>query len=615
MCGIAGIHYFGNIEQKPGTEKEKIFSLMRHRGPDNEGFAKFFNTYLYHTRLSIIDNSAASNQPFADDDKLFSLVYNGEIFNYRELQKDLKSLTTSGDTEVLFKILKSGDKRDLNKLNGFFSFAFYDVTAKSLFLARDRYGVKPLYYYKSDSFFAFASELKPLLQLTGPQEINQNQLYAYFRLNYCAGEETIFKNVYRLLPGQCISVTNNNIKVDTWYKATRSIVKEDFESLLEDAVKIRLNADVPVGTFLSGGLDSSIISALAIRHKSDLNTFSIGFKNHNYFDETIYAEKVARHIGSNHHVFKLTEDDFLHNIYPFLNCIDEPFGDSSAFNLYMLSLYTGRHVKVALSGDGADELFKGYFKHKALKLSESARTRFLSNVLGAVFSKSRSSRDGAINNRIRQIKRFETLIRLPEVEKQKFLASVSDHSECATLLRAGISSFYFDSLFKSNESFKEFGIENTFDLQTVLADDMLVKTDRFSMQHGLEVRTPFLDYRVVEFALNMSISKKINSTNQKIILKETFAHLLPKEVLKRRKKGFELPLNAWLTGALSTQIENEWLNENKLISENILSVPQIQKIKRKLKSNDPGDSASQLWAIIVFEKWLENFKNHIKSSD
>lgn len=498
MCGTAGIQFYNEKAGEQVVDTEKILGLLKHRGPDSNGSGTFGSTTLFHTRLVIVDKSEASNQPFTDSEKKSALVYNGEIFNYISLRVGISGLYTTGDTEVLFRLLQKEGAACLNKLNGFFSFAYYDEPKKTLFLARDRYGVKPLYYYSDDNKFAFASELKPLMELAGKQELNYNMVYTYFRLNYCAGNETMFKNVYRLLPGQCITIVNGKPLIETWYKAPKIKTEDNLFDLLDSAVKMRLNADVPLGTFLSGGLDSSIISALAIRHKPDLNTFSIGFDRESYFDETIYSEQVAKHIGSNHHVFKLKEDDFMDHINDFLSAIDEPFADSSAFNLYMLSKLTKQHVKVALSGDGADELFKGYYKHKALVLCGSERNKLFVRALSGVFSGKKSSRDGMINNKVRQFKKFEHLIQLPDIEKQKFLATISGHAECATLVNEGVSSLYFDSLFKQSESFAEFALEDTFDMQTVLADDMLVKTDRFSMRHGLEVRNPFLDYRVDE---------------------------------------------------------------------------------------------------------------------
>jgi asparagine synthase (glutamine-hydrolysing) len=618
MCGIAGIFYFSTTNAEKAVNTDKILNLLKHRGPDNQSFADFKSGKLFHSRLEIVDTTEASNQPFCNADKTNTLVFNGEIFNYQDFQKEF-DVKTTGDVEILFKLLQTKGKECLNLLNGFFAFGFYDEKKNNLLVARDRSGIKPLYYYSDTEKFIFASELKPLLELAGAQEIDPEQLYSYFRLNYCAGSKTIFKNVYRLLPGHLIEVNEQGVRVENWYTVdklknseTTTESTNKLSGLLEDAVKLRLHADVPVGTFLSGGIDSSIISALAKKHKADLNTFSIGFSDEKYFDETHYSELVATHIKSNHRVFKLKEDDFLQHIDAFLASIDEPFADSSAFNFYMLSMYTRQHVKVALSGDGADELFKGYNKHKALLLGDNSWMKVISGILPKIIPGNKSSRNSMLQNKVRQLKKFNTLGNLSSIEKQQFLASISNDTECQELLIGKHSCLYFNSLFETTAGFRNFDLEDSFDLQTVLADDMLVKADRFSMQHGVEIRNPFLDYRVVEFALNLPLAQKINKTNQKIILKESFSDLLPKQIFTRSKKGFELPLQKWLSGQLKNKLENDWLNSDKLIAEGFLTTEEIKNIKNQLFSDSPGDSAARLWAIIIFESWLQNFKDYIK---
>jgi asparagine synthase (glutamine-hydrolysing) len=614
MCGIAGIFYFDNKPLAKFKNNQKVLDLLYHRGPDHQAFKEFKNCTLFHARLEIIDTSSASNQPFLDAENNHCLVFNGEIFNYKELQKTYSNNKTNGDVEVLFNLLKNEGENCLNKLNGFFAFAFLNSDTNSLLIAKDRLGIKPLYYYKDEEKFAFASELKPLLELIGKQELNINQINTYFRLNYCSGHETIFKNIYKLLPGQFIAIKENQVLIKNWYTVPQIQTKNNLKDLLEDSVKLRLHADVPVGTFLSGGIDSSIISALAKKNKPDLHTFSIGFKNEHYFDETDYAEKVAKHIKSNHHVFKLSEDDFLININAFLNCIDEPFADSSAFNFYMLSKYTKSFVKVALSGDGADELFKGYNKHRALLMSTNKTNKLFAALSSPLLSFSSGSRQGVLANKTRQLKKFSDLVNLTPLEKQKFLASISSQSEIEKLIKKKTDPVYFNSLFKTNTTYSNFEFENVFDLQTVLTDDMLVKADRFSMQQGIEIRNPFLDYRIVEFALNLNNKEKISKNAQKIILKKSFAHLLPSEIFERRKKGFEMPLQKWLTGKYRMTLESEKLNKEKIEAEGILNYNYISSLKEQLNSNNPGDSAAKLWAVIVFESWLTNFKEYIKSN-
>ena len=612
MCGIAGIYYFDNKAPKNNINHQKVLDLLRHRGKDNQSFIEFGNCTFFHSRLKIVDTTEASNQPFSNDNNKNCLVFNGEIFNYKEFQKQQTNLKTTGDVEVLFNLLKNKGENCLNELNGFFAFAFFNAQSNHLLIAKDRLGIKPLYYFKDEYKFAFASELKPLLEIVGPQELNHNQLNTYFRLNYCSGSETIFKRIYRLLPGQLIQIKNQLLTIKNWYVAQKTEPLEKLTDLLEDAVKLRLSADVPVGTFLSGGIDSSIISALAKKNKADLHTFSIGFKTENYFDETNYAELVAKHINSNHHVFKLTEDDFITNISDFLTSIDEPFADSSAFNFYMLSKFTKQYVKVALSGDGADELFKGYYKHKALLMSSNLLYKIFIGAASPLLTVSSSSRQGTVANKTRQLKKFNELRKLTPEDKQEFLATISSQKEINELLKQHHDSAYFKSLFKINPTYMHFNFDDVFDLQTVLADDMLVKADRFSMQHGIEIRNPFLDYRVVEFALNLNTNEKINKQEQKIILKKSFSNLLPASIFERRKKGFEMPLQKWLSGKFTNLYLNQILNEQKINDEGILNYRYINQVNIQLNSKAPNDSAAKLWAIIVFESWLNNFKEYIK---
>ncbi|MBK7668666.1 MAG: asparagine synthase (glutamine-hydrolyzing) [Sphingobacteriaceae bacterium] len=421
------------------------------------------------------------------------------------------------------------------KLNGFFAFSFYNSKTDELSVVRDRYGVKPLYYFQNEDKFAFASELKALLSLTGAQELNHNALHTYLRLNYSTGKETIFKNVFRLLPGEYISVKEKKVSIKTWYTIPHHKKEESIKDLLSDAVKLRLNADVPVGCFLSGGLDSSIISALAKKHHNDIHTFSIGFADEPFFDETEYAELVAKHINSSHHSFKLKDTDLLENINPFLKSIDEPFADSSAFNVYVLSKYTKKHVKVALSGDGADELFMGYNKHKAELLSRKFSSKALSPMMSPVLSLLPDSRNKSFSNKVRQLKRFSKSVNLKAEDRYINWACISNEKEVNDLLLSK-SNHSFNDLFSEAFTQKNFNPVNYADLKIVLADDMLVKADRMSMQHGLEIRNPFLDYRVVEFAMNLAENKKISNQGQKLILKESFKDLLPKEIFSRKKK-------------------------------------------------------------------------------
>ncbi|MDZ4664024.1 MAG: asparagine synthase (glutamine-hydrolyzing) [Bacteroidota bacterium] len=610
MCGIAGILYLDQKIEKKFSDHAQVLKTLAHRGPDHQNYSLIDNGMLFHTRLSILDISPASNQPFIKNKN--HLCFNGELFNYKALKQNLGKVETTGDVEVMHRLLETqNDLKFLNSINGFFAFAFYNETLKELTIGRDRLGIKPLYYYKDEEKFCFASELKPLLEMCGPQEINHEQLYSYLRLNYCAGNESIFKNVHQLEPGHYIKIKNGKITKENWFEEKKSKNTEDLFELMNDAVNLRLNADVPVGSFLSGGIDSSIISALAKQHHKNIHTFSIGFKDEPFFDETDTARSVAKHIGSNHHEFKLSNTDFLDNIHPFLNSIDEPFADSSALNVYILCQLTKKHVKVALSGDGADELFKGYNKHKAILLAKSRTSKILTAAMHPLTNLIPKSRHGKLQNQSRKIDKFKKLIGHSDKVKQQFLAQLCDGQEANALLKKRESSAYFNSLFKHSKIFHSFPLEDTFDIEIVLKDDMLVKADRFSMFNGLEIRSPFLDYRIVNYALNLDKKEKINRNEQKIILRKKFEHLLPKEVFTRKKKGFELPLWKWLNTELRFEIENKWLSKAFVTTQGLFNYNEVELLKSKLFSKNPGDSAARVWALIVFQNWYIQNKKHI----
>lgn len=612
MCGIAGIFYFDSQHKEALHQHSPVLQALKHRGPDFQKHNSYSCAELYHSRLSILDLSEASHQPFEDEHQQNALVFNGEIINYREIRDPGQKFNSSGDVEVLFHALKNEKEKILNRINGFFSIGFLDVNGQELLLARDRFGVKPLYYYQDDKKLVFASELKALLLITGPLELNSEQLYTYFRLNYCAGEERIFKGVCSLAPGTFLKASKRGIEIKSWYTPAQESNPAQLYSLLTDAVRLRLQADVPVGCFLSGGLDSSLISALAKKERNELKTFSIGFKEHRYLDESKYAEKVAQHIRSCHYSYQLQEDDFLNHIPEFLNSLDEPFADSSALNVFLLSKYSRKEVKVALSGDGADELFKGYLKHKALLYGQLSLVSSVSSALLPLLELLPASRESAFQNTIRKLKKFGHLKKLSESEQQKLLASISSHEECESLIKEKITGQEFQKLFQLAGNYSKLAMDDWFDLNVVLAEDMLVKTDRFSMRHGLEIRNPFLDYRVVELALGLENKQKISFFQQKIILRKQLSHLLPSEIVNRPKKGFELPLKSWLCGQLKEKIENDWLREEKIIEEGLLNPTVVSNLKNQLFSSNPGDSAAKVWALIVFEHWLQHYKSFIK---
>ena len=382
-------------------------------------------------------------------------------------------------------------------------------------------------------------------------------------------------------------------------------------------MEARLVADVPLGTFLSGGTDSSVISALAAQYVDKLKTFSIGYKEEAFFDETVYANMTAKKLGTEHTVFSLTNNDLYEHLHSVLSYIDEPFADSSALAVYILSRETRKEVTVALSGDGADELFAGYNKHAALfKILNGGVAGSVVSGLGPLWRQLPKSRNGSLSNRFRQLDRYARAVKLNPQERYWFLASIGSADYAASLIGspeqidhstfAEIKSSYLNPLQAGS------GInENLFvDQQLVLANDMLTKVDLMSMANSLEIRVPFLDHRLVEFANSLPVSMKINNSIRKRILQESFRNELPKELYNRPKKGFEVPLLKWFRTELKATITTDLLDDEFIREQGIFNVELTKSLKKRLFSANPSDVHAKIWALIVFQAW---YKQYLKS--
>ena len=422
MCGITGIFAFNLVGKFNMINLAAATMTLEKRGPDNQSLYSDQFVGLGHRRLSIIDTSAAAHQPMWDDSERYSIIFNGEIFNFQELKKELESkgvsFSTHSDTEVLLKLYIAEKEKCLNKLNGFFAFCIYDKQEQTLFLARDRYGIKPLLYLMDDDKFIFASEMKAMLSYGIEKDLDVTSLHTYLQLNYIPAPRTIFKKVKKLLPGHYLEVRRQKLEVKKYYQIpygkgnedsniSYEAAKQKLSALLEASVQRRLVADVPLGAFLSGGVDSSVVTALASKHKPDLHTFSIGFRDEKFFDETEYARLVADHLKTEHTVFSLTNNDLYEHLHSILDYINEPFADSSAINVYILSKETRKHATVALSGDGADELLAGYNKHAAFHriINRGWKEQAVGSLL-PLWNLLPKSRSNPFANKVRQLKRF-----------------------------------------------------------------------------------------------------------------------------------------------------------------------------------------------------------------
>jgi asparagine synthase (glutamine-hydrolysing) len=630
MCGIAG--YLCKNEQVDLLSKlQDAAQVLSRRGPDLQQCVRLSKHVAFaHARLSIIDTSAVANQPMIDSSGRYTLIFNGEIFNFRELKKQFLAnveFSSHSDTEVLLYLFIKLGKACLQHLNGFFAFAVFDNETGEIFLGRDRFGIKPLHIYADEQMVVFASELKAILRFPIKKQIDYSTLLLYLQLNYVAGPESILKNVQKLKPGHfAIIDRDGNLHTERYYTIPYQpghridasgidydTAKQKLKHLVEEAVQRRLVSDVPLGTFLSGGIDSSIVTACASQQVKGLNSFSIGYKDEPYFDETKYANLVAKKYHTNHTVFSISNEEMFSHIFDVLEYIDEPFADSSAIAVYILSYHTRKKVTVALSGDGGDELFAGYNKHKA---EMNARVHWANPVIAAlkpVLSKLPQSRHSPTGNLFRQASRYAEGLRMNAPERYWRWCIVQTEKESLSLLRNKGNAAYEEIEARKRRvtvAIKEAGDINDIlyaDMQMLLPGDMLTKVDLMSMANSLEVRVPLLDYNVVDYAFSLPAAYKRDATGGKKILKDAFRDMLPAELFSRPKRGFEVPLLKWMQTGLRPLIENDLLRKDYLQSQGIFDSDKIESLKQKLFSTNPGDVHAVLWAIIVFQYWYKKY--------
>lgn len=612
MCGIAGIKLFNNLASK--TEEDKLLEglrLQQHRGPDNTTVLLHGKAALGHNRLSIIDTNARSNQPFTEPNGRYSLVFNGEIYNYHELKAVLQAkgveFHTSSDTEVLFHHLIAHGKDALEGLRGCFAFAFYDAHEDKMLLARDRMGINPLLYAYEDDRLVFGSELEVFGPLGVGKTISQQALNYYFQFTYIPAPFTIYEEVQKLPPGHYMELTGGMLEIAPYWdpKAEKPFTgsyaeaKKILREKVEFAVVSQLEADVPIGTFLSGGVDSSIVSALAAKHKEDLHTFSVSFGDQAAYDESEYALKVAKHIHSEHHVIRLHEADFTTNFSAILDSFDEPFADSSAIAMWFLSQETSKHLKVALSGDGADELLGGYNKHLAFSKATSY-SNFKKGLVQLVASTGAPLLKPLRPKKAHRIRKFNELVQHYWPENYWYLAANIGEKPKNTLLKYA---------FKTPPVYQvEYSNLNDFlwlDQKFVLPNDMLKKVDLMSMRHSLEVRTPFMDKDLVRFINSLPPEWKLKESKGKFILKDTFQDLLPQEIFTRSKQGFEVPLNAWIKKNWGELVPPKWFDAGFIQQQGVFNPDAVVNLKKRFFSNI-GTSNQEMWAYFVFQHWFIN---------
>jgi len=634
MCGIVGIMAFNEQSRGQFSYLDQAVHSLDCRGPDYQDTVYFSHMAMGHSRLSIIDTSSTAHQPMTDFSGRYTIVFNGEIYNFRDLKQDLLnkgiSFRTNSDTEVLLQQYIFEGKDSLHRLNGFFSFAIYDQNKDELFIARDRFGIKPLYVYEDDEKLIFASEMAAILPFSIDKKLDHASLIQYLQLSYTPAPSTMLTNVRKILPGHWLSTTSSGNVSEGAYYNLRNIIgdndnthgetpdyqkaREKILALLEDAVQKRMIADVPLGAFLSGGMDSSAIVALASKYTDQLKTFSIGYEDEPLFDESYFANLVAKHFNTEHTVFWLTNDDLYDHLFSILDYFDEPFADSSAIAVYILSKKTREEVTVALSGDGADELFAGYNKYFAeYRAQNPGLAGSLVTSLQPVWNLLPQSRHSYVGNKIRQFERYAAGTKLSPANRYWRWCSLTDEEEVQSLLQV-INDRDWQTYWhrkqriigdlKKHHSINDILIK---DLSMVLPNDMLTKVDLMSMANSLEVRVPFLDHNLVEYVAKLPSHYKLHNGRTKAILKDAFRKILPDELYTRPKHGFEVPLLKWFQHELRSYLEHDILSDEFITEQGIFKRESIQSLKKNLFSNEPGDVQAQVWRLIVFQHWWKNY--------
>lgn len=621
MCGIAGILQLGNL----AIEKNKIIAMnnaLAHRGPDDEGYFQDDFISLAHKRLSIIDLSSLGHQPMKSNDSKFIIVFNGEIYNFKQVKEKIKDyhFQTGSDTEVILAAYQLWGKDCLQYFNGMFAFAVWDKEKKELFIARDRMGKKPMYYFKNENFFLFSSEIRSLLASDLiPKKLNQNGLIDFLRYQTVHAPETILQNVNMLMPGCWMKISKNDFEIQSYWKIGEELIFsskdksykqicEDVKRLLLSAVEKRLISDVPLGAFLSGGIDSSAIVGLMTKHSdSKVKTFNISFEEEE-FSEAGYARIIAKKFNTDHHEIKLSPDDFLGRLPDALNALDHPSGDGA--NTFVISKKIKEAgITVALSGLGGDELFCGYaiFRRSLWlaqnqwiwKLPKSLKIVFadlLKNIKPSVstekiyqlLSLDRSvfqqtypiARQVFLEN---QIQKLTKNFNLPENSVSKIISNIRQPTANSQLTQVSIA-----------------------EISTYMQNILLRDTDQMSMASALEVRTPFLDYELTAYVLGIEDKFKYPHFSKKLLV-DSLGDLLPNEIVHRKKMGFVFPWEYWMKNELKEFCEK---NIHELSERENFNSQYLKSLWICFLKGDKRVNWAKLWILVVLNHWLT--KNQIK---
>jgi len=621
MCGINGIVDFKNNLNKIDIRNiiNNFNKSISHRGPDGHGCEVIDNIGLGHTRLSIIDLSKNGKQPMYDKNNNVLISYNGEVYNFLDLKNQYLTndiFFSNSDTEVILKLYSSlGIEKLIKEINGMYAFCILDRNKKKIFLSRDKIGKKPLYYYFDDEYVIWSSELKSFKYspIKNRLSINDEAIRNYFDVGYIPAPLSIFKNVYKLLPGETIEIDlNRKTKKNFFFEIKNESYNCNLENInnlektLEDAVKIRTISDVPYGVFLSSGIDSSLVASILAKIKNTkISSFSIGLKN-NYLDESRLSKKIAQNLGLDHNELIINETDLINTIPRMIDTYSEPFADSSQIPTYILSEFSRKKITVALSGDGGDEIFGGYNRYLYFqKYNYLLRFIFILNKINILSSPILKT----VTEKIK--KKFPLKESVYKFDSLSQMKNIQDYYK-----KMVIQSNAVNKIYKNNVDYNIFylkgPIDNDYlkmmqikDINNYLPDDILTKVDRASMAHGLEVRCPLLDKRLHKF-VGIDNNLKISNNNGKFLLRKILSKYLDINLISKKKMGFAIPLHRWLSCELY-ELGSDLFNSSLLKYDNILDQSEILNLWELNKKGNTHFSFL-LWSIIIYLQWKDSWQ-------
>ncbi len=628
MCGICG-YYSKNYIDKDVLSR--MNNTMIHRGPDDYGLTEIqsmngeWSVGLAHRRLAIVDLSKAGHQPMTTQNKNLTVVFNGEIYNFKEIKKEFNDyqFVTNCDTEVILAAYLKWGISCVDRFNGMFAFALFDKRTDTLFLARDRMGKKPLFYWIQKDMLIFSSELKGIYAFPGFNEkIRKDVLGDYFMHKSIHAPSTIYENVFSIEPGTILSyVKGDRIKKSFWNVAdTYNKHANTFDGSLKDAIeavdatlhsatKRRLVADVEVGAFLSGGIDSSLLCAIANQHlNTPVKTFCIGFEDEK-INEAVFAKEIAQYLGCNHEERYITDEEMLSLVGDISIYYDQPVADPAEIPLMLLSAMTRQSVKVALSGDGGDEIFGGYGIYNKLILAEKKKR--VGRIIYALKQVPGIKNNRKLNSLPIEY-RMVSCKQNPKTETQMGVEAYTDVLD-RILVDSGEYYYQFDDIYRADNYAQR---RMLLDMDTSLPDYMLVKADRATMRSSLECRCPYLDTELIELAFSLPMEYKINANSGKRVLKELAYRYIPKHLLDRPKAGFSVPLDRWLRGPLKEQIL-DWTSYDYLLRQGIFNPEEtIGFVSEYMQNGDRGkwsgnNYSKLIWPYFVFQQWYDRYNNSL----